>query len=112
MDLLGRLIYSVIFYLLAPLVLARLLYRAIRAPAYRSRWAERFGWVPSVPTDTNFIWVHAVSVGEALAAVPLVKALQAKYPDLPLNSYLHDPHWIRADKAAFGDSVESLLCPL
>ena len=70
MNRLFRLIYSVIFYLLTPVIIARLLYRAIKAPAYRSRWAERFGWVPSVPADTNFIWVHAVSVGETLAAVP------------------------------------------
>ena len=111
MDLLGRLIYSVIFYLLAPLVLARLLYRAIRAPAYRSRWAERFGWVPSVPTDTNFIWVHAVSVGEALAAVPLVKALQAKYSDYRLIVTCMTPTGSERIKAAFGDSVNHCYAP-
>ena len=67
--------------------------------------------MPSVPTDTNFIWVHAVSVGEALAAVPLVKALQAKYPDYRLIVTCMTPTGSERIKAAFGDSVNHCYAP-
>ena len=36
-------IYSLLFYLLTPLILLRLLWRGQKAPEYRQRWAERFG---------------------------------------------------------------------
>lgn len=110
MNRLLRLIYSVIFYLLAPLILARLLYRAIKAPAYRSRWAERFGFAPP-SQDQPSIWLHAVSVGETLAAVPLVKALQAKYPDYRLTITCMTPTGSERINAAFGDSADHCYAP-
>ena len=111
MDRLLRLIYSVIFYLLTPFILVRLLYRAIKAPAYRSRWAQRFGFVSSVPTNKQLIWLHAVSVGETLAAVPLVKALQEKYPDHRLIVTCMTPTGSERIRAAFGDSVDHSYAP-
>ncbi len=106
-----RLIYSVFFYLLTPLIVARLLYRAVKAPAYRLRWAERFGFVSPVSSDKKTIWVHAVSVGETLAAVPLVKALQEKYPDYRLTVTCMTPTGSERVKAAFGDSVDHCYAP-
>ncbi len=57
-------------------------------------WRERLGLLSFVPGDgkpatgnrqpetaPGSIWVHAVSVGETLAVVPLVKELQRLYPD-------------------------------
>ncbi len=111
MDRLLRLIYSVIFYLLTPFILVRLLYRAIKAPAYRSRWAQRFGFVSSVPTNKQLIWLHAVSVGETLAAVPLVKALQEKYSDHRLIVTCMTPTGSERIRAAFGDSVDHSYAP-
>jgi 3-deoxy-D-manno-octulosonic-acid transferase len=106
-----RLIYSVFFYLLTPLIVARLLYRAVKAPAYRLRWAERFGFVSPVSSDKKTIWVHAVSVGETLAAVPLVKALQERYPDYRLIVTCMTPTGSERVKAAFGDSVDHCYAP-
>lgn len=110
MNCLFRLIYSVIFYLLTPLILARLLYRAVKAPAYRLRWAERFGFVP-LSGGKPVIWLHAVSVGETLAAVPLVKALQEKYPNHRLTLTCMTPTGSERIKAAFGDSVDHCYAP-
>src|SRR5690606_11140706 len=76
----ARLFYSLLFYLLMPLVLLRLLYRAWKAPAYARRWRERFGWFDLKRPPGELLWVHAVSVGETIAAVPLIKALQQRYP--------------------------------
>ena len=110
MNCLFILIYSVIFYLLTPLILARLLYRAVKAPAYRLRWAERFGFVP-LSGGKPVIWLHAVSVGETLAAVPLVKALQEKYPNHRLTLTCMTPTGSERIKAAFGDSVDHCYAP-
>ena len=62
-----RYLYSLLLYLLVPFVVLRLLWRSLRAPGYRRRWRERFGFVPH-PTEKNVVWVHAVSVGEVQAA--------------------------------------------
>src|SRR3990167_8962262 len=73
-----RLIYTVIHYLVMPFVLIRLLWRSRHITDYRKRWSERFGYIIPI-TQGNGIWVHAVSVGETLAAIPLVKSLIQLY---------------------------------
>jgi 3-deoxy-D-manno-octulosonic-acid transferase len=42
-------------------------------PSWRSGWLERAG---SVGVDSGAVWLHAASVGEALASIPLVDALR------------------------------------
>lgn len=78
-----RIIYSLVLYLLTPFVLLRLVWRGLRASAYWQRWGERFGFIPRLH-GADPIWVHAVSVGEVQAAVPLLRALFKQYPDVPL----------------------------
>lgn len=51
-------------------------------PAYRQRWAQRLGFGP--PTHAGCVWLHAVSVGEVNAALPLIAALRQARPDLAL----------------------------
>lgn len=75
-----RPIYTLIFTLLLPLVLLRLFIRSRKAPEYRKRWAERFG-VFKAPKQKNGIWFHTVSVGEFLAAIPLIEQVMDQYPD-------------------------------
>lgn len=74
-----RLLYSCLLYFLTPFVLARLCLRGWKAPAYLRRWGERFGFYP-VEAEKGAIWFHAVSVGEAEAAFPLVRAVQERFP--------------------------------
>ncbi|MBC7415983.1 MAG: lipid IV(A) 3-deoxy-D-manno-octulosonic acid transferase [Herminiimonas sp.] len=81
-----RHLYSLLWWLAMPLVLARLWWRGRHEPGYRQHWGERLGWYrkpvansaenPAVPT----LWVHAVSVGETRAAQPLIDALLAAHP--------------------------------
>jgi 3-deoxy-D-manno-octulosonic-acid transferase len=71
-----RLAYSVLLYLLVPFVLLRLFWRGLKLRAYWQRIPERFGFVPRAPVA---VWVHAVSVGETVAALPLIKALVARH---------------------------------
>ncbi|HIJ88090.1 MAG TPA: 3-deoxy-D-manno-octulosonic acid transferase [Desulfuromonadales bacterium] len=70
-------------FLLVPVIFYHL-YRSVsrgRPPAFR----ERFGLISetdlTVIRRKPVIWLHAVSVGESIAARPLLKALQTKYPD-------------------------------
>jgi len=75
-----RKLYTLLLYLLTPLVLMRLAWRGIRAPDYRRRWPERFGTIKPA-LGAQVIWIHAVSVGEVMAAEPLVQALFEQRPD-------------------------------
>ncbi|MBL8386131.1 MAG: 3-deoxy-D-manno-octulosonic acid transferase, partial [Burkholderiales bacterium] len=76
----ARVLYSLLLWLGLPLVLARLLWRARAQPDYLRHWPERFGRYAGRARQP-VIWLHAVSVGEARAAAPLVEALAARHPD-------------------------------
>jgi 3-deoxy-D-manno-octulosonic-acid transferase len=71
---LSRRLYSILVGLLIPLALLRLVWRSRRAPAYRQRWRERLA-AETEPPEPADVWVHAVSVGEVQAALPLVRHL-------------------------------------
>ncbi len=104
-----RYLYSVLFYLLLPLLFIRLWWRSRRMPAYRERIWERIGYYP-FKLD-KCIWVHAVSMGETLAAVPLIKALQERYPHLPIVVTTMTPTGAEQVKKSFADSVKHVYVP-
>nr|VFJ95382.1 MAG: 3-deoxy-D-manno-octulosonic-acid transferase [Candidatus Kentron sp. H]VFJ96097.1 MAG: 3-deoxy-D-manno-octulosonic-acid transferase [Candidatus Kentron sp. H]VFK02153.1 MAG: 3-deoxy-D-manno-octulosonic-acid transferase [Candidatus Kentron sp. H] len=111
-----RPLYSILHYLLMPLVLLRLFWRSVKAPAYRARWSERFGFGgPVDPKAANStdprIWVHAVSVGEVQAAVPLVNALRARYPEVPILVTTTTPTGAARVAEAFGGAVTHRYLP-
>ena len=67
-------LYSLGWWLGLPLALAYLVWRARRQPEYLHRVRERLGWAhPARPAGHPLIWIHAVSVGESRAALPLVR---------------------------------------
>lgn len=51
-----------------------------KIPAYRSSWKNRFGIIEPTGSDQPLVWLHAVSVGEVEASVPLVNKLLAELP--------------------------------
>jgi len=78
-----RLLYIFIAYLLAPVVLAAQAMRGFRDRSHWEGFSQRFGLGAQVRGGRS-IWVHAVSVGEVQASAPLVNALRAKFPQVPL----------------------------
>ena len=74
-----RHLYTLALYCILPFIPLRLLWRGRKQPAYLAHWGERFGWYKAAP-QAPLIWIHAVSVGETRACVPLIEALQTRYP--------------------------------
>ena len=103
-------LYSLILYLLLPLALLRLLWRSLRAPAYRRRWGERIGLYPGGVHPAG-IWVHAVSVGEVQAAQPLIRALLVRRPDIGVLVTTTTPTGAERVQGIFEDRVQHLYMP-
>jgi 3-deoxy-D-manno-octulosonic-acid transferase len=80
------LLYRVFEALVSPVILFYLLVRGLRNPKYFSTLAERCGkLVPSWhQTISASIWFHAVSVGEVLAAIPLIEEVRRNSPRTPI----------------------------
>lgn len=105
----ARRLYTLFFFLCLPLILLRLLYRAIKAPAYARRWAERFALGGDV--RSGGIWVHAVSVGESIAAAPMVRELLKRYPALPITVTCMTPTGSEQIRKLFGGQVGHAYLP-
>jgi 3-deoxy-D-manno-octulosonic-acid transferase len=80
------LLYRLILSAAMPLIILYFLGRSLRKPAYFSTLKERWGWLTGSfkQTGSGGIWLHAVSVGEVLSGVELLKRLRAEIPSGPL----------------------------
>lgn len=106
----NRALYNLLFHLALPLIALRLLWRAWRAPAYSRRLLERFAFgLPLL--KPGGIWIHAVSVGESIAAAPLVRELLARYPALPITITCMTPTGSERIQALFGNQVQHCYLP-
>ncbi|MCX0498852.1 lipid IV(A) 3-deoxy-D-manno-octulosonic acid transferase [Erwinia billingiae] len=103
-------LYTVLLYLIQPLIWLRLWLRGRKAPAYRKRWAERYGYCAG-KVKPDGILLHSVSVGETLAAVPLVRALRHRYPSMPITVTTMTPTGSERAASAFGKDVHHVYLP-
>lgn len=102
--------YTCLFYLIQPLIWLRLIWRSRKAPDYRKRWLERYGFCQG-KVKPHGILVHCVSVGETIAAIPLIKQLQKRYPQLPITVTTMTPTGSKQVIKSFGDSVSHVYLP-
>ncbi|MBF8778926.1 lipid IV(A) 3-deoxy-D-manno-octulosonic acid transferase [Pseudomonas fulva] len=107
----NRTLYTLLFHLGLPLVALRLFLRGRKAPAYRQRIGERFA-CGLAALRPGGIWVHAVSVGESIAAAPMVRALLAAYPGLPITLTCMTPTGSERIRALFADEPRVQHCYL
>jgi 3-deoxy-D-manno-octulosonic-acid transferase len=105
-----RFAYIVIAYLLAPVVIGALALRGLRDRSHWRGFSQRFGLGTKLTTDS--IWVHAVSVGEVQAAVPLVHALLERFPAVPLVLTTVTPTGRARAQALFKSRVDVRYVPV
>ncbi len=79
--MLVRIVYTLLLALASPLLLFGLYKSKPNKPKFGSRWKEHFGITPKLKSNDKPIWIHAVSVGESIAATPLIKALKEQNPE-------------------------------
>lgn len=106
----NRSLYTLLLHLALPLICLRLLWRAWRAPAYARRIGERFA-LSLPPLRRGGIWVHAVSLGESIAAAPLIRELLQRYPHLPITVTSMTPTGSERIQALFGDRIQHCYLP-
>jgi 3-deoxy-D-manno-octulosonic-acid transferase len=101
--------YSIILYLIQPIIVARLFWRSLKTPAHRDRFIQRYGFVSNIPEGC--LWIHAVSVGETIASEVMVKRLQQQYPEFALLITSTTTTGSAQVKKTFGDSVYQAYVP-
>ena len=77
-------LYALVLRLATPIYFWRLWQRGKREPGYRFRMGERLGFYSGRRPRPGAIWLHAVSLGETRAALPLIEALRALQPEMRL----------------------------
>ena len=106
-----RFVYIFIAYLLAPIVLGAMALRGFRDRSHWEGFSQRLGLGAPV-TGGRSIWVHAVSVGEVQASVPLVNALLARFPGVPLVVTTGTATGRARARAVFGSRVDVRYVPV
>ncbi|WCJ34389.1 3-deoxy-D-manno-octulosonic acid transferase [Euphorbia peplus] len=75
-------IYRTMSYGLTPLINLHIRWRRLNGLEHPTRWPERLGQ-PSVPRPSgHLLWFHAVSLGEGMAAIPVIRLCVQCRPDL------------------------------
>jgi 3-deoxy-D-manno-octulosonic-acid transferase len=105
-----RVVYVLLTYLLAPLVIAMEGWKALWNPEYRGRLGQRLGFITPQP-EAGSLWLHAVSVGEVQAAAGLIRALKQRFPGVPVVVTTVTPTGAQRARALFGESVRHCYLP-
>lgn len=104
-----RILYNLLVYLLLIPFALYWLVRGVSNRSYLDRLGQRIGF--GFPKIDGCIWVHAVSVGEVQAAVPLIHALIDRFPEQKLLVTTVTPTGASRVAAIFGDKVQHCYIP-
>jgi 3-deoxy-D-manno-octulosonic-acid transferase len=106
-----RWIYTSVMYAATPVILYRLFVRGLKLRSYLHRWPERFGFFKAPGFGRDSIWVHAVSVGELNAAIPLIVALRKRYQSEPIVVTTMTPTGSERLRQVFGENIFHVYLP-
>ena len=104
-----RILYNLLTYILLLPYAGYWFVRGLVNRSYWDKFSQRLG--VGYPQLESCIWVHAVSVGEVVAAVPLIRALKSRYPDRPLLVTTVTPTGAARVTTTFGDEVHHAYIP-
>ena len=81
-------LYNIAAIIVVTLIIPVFLVRAIRERGFIERIKQSLGFIPEDALEKvakkNCIWVHAASVGEIVAASPLIKEFRREFPKSPI----------------------------
>ena len=79
-------LYRALQWAAFPFILLYFVFRSVKDRRYLRRFPERLGFLPPGLRQPapGAIWLHAVSVGEVLSTVELLRRLRAQLPSVPL----------------------------
>jgi 3-deoxy-D-manno-octulosonic-acid transferase len=104
-------LYSLVLYLLSPIIFFHLWSRGLKNRSYRGRWAERLGFYHG-QLKTDSLVIHCASVGEIMAARPLINKLLSETPNQTLTITCNTPSGSEQITKLFGNSVQHIYLPL
>ncbi len=105
-------IYSILLGFGAALSIPYWLVRGIRERKYLANFGHRLGFpLPVRRPGPKPLWIHAVSVGEVLAAKPLIKSLKSRYPSVPLVVSTVTATGQNLARKEFGDTTSVFYFP-
>jgi 3-deoxy-D-manno-octulosonic-acid transferase len=105
-----RRVYTLLWLVALPFLPLRLWWRGRREPGYREHIGERYGRFEG-PVGPRVVWVHAVSLGETRATVPLVDRLQRAHPDATVLLTHMTATGRAAGRTLFGERVVQAWLP-
>ena len=110
--MLSRIVYTLLWWLVLPVLPLRLWWRGRQEPGYRTHIGERFGrYAGAAGAGGNVIWIHAVSLGETRAAAPLIARLMRAFPESTLLLTHMTATGRDAGRALYGDRVVQAWLP-
>lgn len=104
-------IYRVVIRLLLPVILAWLWWRGRAEPGYRTSLDQRLGLIEIPEDGRDGVLLHAASVGEVMAARPLIEALTQRWPEHAVTISTQTPTGAQTLRQYFGNSVRHLYLP-
>ena len=110
MNKLMRLMYHTLTYILLPFLVLFWFAKSLLNKSYLDRLTQRFGFgYPKL--NSGSIWIHAVSVGEVQASIPLVNELRQHYPYKEIIITTVTPTGSKQVKNIFKDAVRTSYIP-
>ena len=83
-----RLLYNLVTIFIVIFAFPVFCWRLIREPGFDERFRQNFGFLPAsalkAVAHKQCLWVHAASIGEVVAASPIIKELRLAFPERPL----------------------------
>jgi 3-deoxy-D-manno-octulosonic-acid transferase len=107
-----RALYTMLVYLVLPFLPLRLWWRGRKEAGYREHVGERFGRYSGAPSVRSpVLWIHAVSLGETRACVPLVEHAKKAFPHATILVTHMTATGRAAGRSLFGDRVVQAWLP-